>query len=167
MLESIFHIKENGCRLEVPWKSRYPATLSFAFDKGSPYYPFFQYRLLSLNEEGTLQLVKNKWMDQMKEECREESFNYLGIEQVTNLIGSQSFDAKLHFIQTFGLFLLLLGSYVLSSLFFFLECGFRKKAKEGEIKTTKNCEENLALDVANLIRLHGRKNVQMALKRFA
>ena len=54
----------------------------FAFGKTSPYFRFFQYRLLALKEKGVLDLLRQKWLSFLDEECEKSNFMYLGKEKV-------------------------------------------------------------------------------------
>ena len=57
--------------------------MSFAFAKTSPYFRFFQHRLLALKEEGVVDVLRQKWLSFLSEGCDEDSqFIILGREKV-------------------------------------------------------------------------------------
>lgn len=59
--EAILNFHEYHCKIVTPWESNYPNSVSFAFPKDSPYFELFKYRVINMQESGSLLKLRTHW----------------------------------------------------------------------------------------------------------
>ena len=85
VLEMFYQNKDNNlCDFSVPWKTNHPNHLSFGFPKGSPMRPFFFHRSIKLFEAGTMDILKQRYLENRVEYGTEKDLS-LGIEKLIGL----------------------------------------------------------------------------------
>ena len=76
-----FYKSDHMCKMSVPWKTQYPNHLSFGFPKESPLRPFFFYQSIKLYENGAVNVLKKRYLEDTRQ-CVVEKDMSLGIEKL-------------------------------------------------------------------------------------
>ncbi len=110
--EGMIYLQDYHCQITKVFESRQPNLLSFAFPKNSPYLGFIDYHLLKLMEQGTMSLLKKKYLD-VDFDCRDDDQ-----------------DVSLSFVKLVSLFAILGTGVVSSVILFACEIFFKDHYKD-------------------------------------
>ena len=95
--EMVSGFGNKACGIYAPYVEKYPNLASVAFPKNSPYYQFFQYRLLLMVQNGQWNIIQKRLIHQNCEASKEDvsQTTSMGMDKLSFLFGIISFGYTL------------------------------------------------------------------------